>query len=148
MARNKLAEEAWEELARAQILLLRRFQDDFRGSEITMREYDVLFTVARCPTRSRLRDLSEHVLLTQPSISRLVERMAGNGLVTREGDPADRRGTVVELTDYGREVLQRAGRSHAAAIDRFVGDSLSTEELRSLRDIARKLRCAQGGAPE
>ncbi|MUL40704.1 winged helix-turn-helix transcriptional regulator [Streptomonospora sp. PA3] len=143
MAGNRLAEEAWEELARAQIALMRRFQDDFRDWGITMREYDVLFTLSRCPKGSRMRDLSEHVLLTQPSISRLVERMAESGLVTREGDPCDRRGTVVGLTDHGREVLQRVGRAHAAAIERYVGTALSGEELCTLRDIARKLRRAQ-----
>ncbi|GAA1765333.1 MULTISPECIES: MarR family winged helix-turn-helix transcriptional regulator [Streptomonospora] len=146
MARNKLAEEAWEELARAQIALMRRFQDDFRGTGITMREYDVLFTLSRCPEGSRMRDLSEHVLLTQPSISRLVERMAEDGLVTRGCDPADRRGTVVGLTERGRAVLNRTGRRHAAAIEQYVGGALSSEELRTLRDIAGKLRRAQ--APE
>ncbi|QBI54237.1 MarR family winged helix-turn-helix transcriptional regulator [Streptomonospora litoralis] len=143
MARNELAEEAWEELARAQIALMRRFQDDFRSWEVTMHEYDVLFTLSRCPAGSRMRDLGEHVLLTQPSISRLVERMAESGLVTRECDPGDRRGTVVGLTRYGREVLQRVGRAHAGAIERYVGRALTTEELHLLRDIAGKLRRAQ-----
>lgn len=148
MPRSRLAEEAWEELARAQIALMRRFQDDFRESEITMREYDVLFTLSRCTGGSRLRDLGEHMLLTQPSISRLVERMTESGLVARECDPDDRRGTVVVLTGHGREVLRRVGRSHAAAIEEYVGRALSAEELHSLRDIARKLRRAQAPAPE
>lgn len=143
MARDKLAEQAWEELARAQVALMRRFQDDFRRTEVSMREYDVLFTLSRCPEGTRMRDLSEHVLLTQPGISRLVERMAADGLVSRNGDPSDRRGTVVGLTERGREVLQRAGRSHAAAIEDYVGAVLSRDELISLRDIARKLRRAQ-----
>ncbi|KIH98382.1 hypothetical protein LP52_13155 [Streptomonospora alba] len=143
MARDKLAEQAWEELARAQVALMRRFQDDFRRTEVSMREYDVLFTLSRCPEGTRMRDLSEHVLLTQPGISRLVERMAADGLVSRDGDPGDRRGTVVGLTERGREVLQRAGRSHATAIEDYVGAVLSRDELISLRDIARKLRRAQ-----
>ncbi|MBV2366315.1 MarR family winged helix-turn-helix transcriptional regulator [Streptomonospora nanhaiensis] len=146
MARDRLAEEAWEALARAQIALMRRFQDDFRGWEVTMREYDVLFTLSRCPKGTRLRDLSEHVLLTQPSISRLVERMAESGLVSREGDPTDRRGTIVGLTERGREVLRRVGRAHAAAIRDYVGTALTPDELRALRDIALKLRRAQSRA--
>ncbi|GAA4911822.1 MarR family winged helix-turn-helix transcriptional regulator [Streptomonospora salina] len=143
MAGDKLAEQAWEELARAQIALMRRFQDDFRRSEVSMREYDVLFTLARSPEGLRMRDLGGHLLLTQPGISRLVTRMAAEGLVSRDCDSGDRRGTVVGLTERGRGVLRRAGRSHAAAIEDCVGAVLSRDELRSLRDIARKLRDAQ-----
>ncbi|MDA8368635.1 MAG: MarR family transcriptional regulator [Nocardiopsaceae bacterium] len=141
--RDRLAEEAWEALARAQTALMRRFQEDFRNEEISMREYDVLFTLARCPAGSRLRDLSEHVLLSQPGISRLVERMAQTGLVSREDAAGDRRGTVVRLTSRGRDVLRRVGRAHAAAIQRYVGSALDPDELRTLRDLAVRLRAAQ-----
>ncbi|MFC4561774.1 MarR family winged helix-turn-helix transcriptional regulator [Nocardiopsis mangrovi] len=147
MSRNELAEEAWEALARAQMALVRRFQDDFRGWEVSMREYDVLYTLSRCPRGTRLRDLSAHVLLTQPSISRLVERMEDDGLVSRCGAPGDRRGVVVSLTDHGRAVLRRVGREHAAAIDRYVGSALDPGELRVLRDLSVKLRDAQAAAP-
>ncbi|GAA1997081.1 MarR family transcriptional regulator [Nocardiopsis rhodophaea] len=144
VATDRLAEEAWEALARAHLALMRRLQEDFRGWEISMREYDVLFTLARCPSGgTRLRDLSEHVLLTQPSISRLVERMEGSGLVARGGDPEDRRGTVVRLTDRGRAVVRRVGREHAAAIARYLGSALTPEELRTLTELSGKLRAAQ-----
>lgn len=144
MSRNELAEQAWEALARAQVALMRRFQEDFRRAEISMREYDVLFTLSRCPQgRARLRDLNEHILLAQPSLSRMVERMAARGLVLREGDLADRRGTVVGLTTRGREVFTRVGREHAAAIAAYVGTALDPQELRTLRDLAGKLGSAQ-----
>ncbi|MBB6171838.1 DNA-binding MarR family transcriptional regulator [Nocardiopsis mwathae] len=144
IGRDRLAEEAWEELARAHVALMRRFQEDFRGAEVSMREYDVLFTLSRCASGgTRLRDLGEHVLLTQPSISRLVERMEGGGLVERAADPADRRGTVVRLTGRGREVLRRVGREHAAAIARYVGGALTADELRALKGLSGKLRAAQ-----
>ncbi|MGI5121800.1 MarR family winged helix-turn-helix transcriptional regulator [Marinactinospora thermotolerans] len=145
MARNRTAEEAWEALARAQTALMRGFQEDFRGEEVSMRVYDVLYTLSRCPSGARLRDLNAHILLTQPSLSRLVERMEADGLVHRCGDPTDRRATVVRLTERGREIQRRVGRRHAAAIADRVGGALSEEELATLRALADKLRAAQEG---
>ncbi|WP_067966449.1 MarR family winged helix-turn-helix transcriptional regulator [Nocardiopsis trehalosi] len=152
MPRDTLAEEAWEGLARAQMTLMRLFREDFRHTEVSMREYDVLFTLSRCPRGTRMGELADHVLLTQPGISRLVDRMADDGLIERAGVPGDRRSTVVRLTDRGREVFWRVGREHAAAIQRRVGAVLTPDELRALRAITTKLSAAQAAvaasAPE
>ncbi|TDQ50737.1 MarR family winged helix-turn-helix transcriptional regulator [Actinorugispora endophytica] len=147
MVRNRLAEQAWESLARTQVALMRRFQEDFRAAGVPMRVYDVLCTLSRHPGgRIRLRDLNEHILLTQPSVSRLVERMEADGLVSRGGAPEDRRGTVVTITGEGRELLRVLGRDHAAAIADHVGTALTPDELRTLRALADKLRAAQRAA--
>ncbi|MDA2812836.1 MarR family transcriptional regulator [Nocardiopsis sp. RSe5-2] len=140
MAADKTAEQAWESLARAHVALMRRFQADFRGAEVSMREYDVLLTLARCPYGgARLCELNDRVLLDQSSISRLVERMDGDGLVERGPDPEDRRGTRVRLTDRGRAVLRSIGPRHAAAIAESLGGALTKEELVTLRGLADKL---------
>ncbi|WP_017555726.1 MarR family winged helix-turn-helix transcriptional regulator [Nocardiopsis baichengensis] len=145
MAADRTAEQAWEALARAHVALMRRFRADFRGAGVGMREYDVLLTLARCPYGgARLCELNERVLLDQSSISRLVDRMAGEGLVERGPDPQDRRGTRVRLAGKGREVLRRMGPRHAAAIRESLGGALSEEELVTLRDLAEKLLRAQG----
>ena len=75
-AATREAAQAWESLFRAQVALMRRFQQDDVWAPLTIREYDVLFTLSGCPGgAARLRDLGESSLLTQPSLSRLVERL-------------------------------------------------------------------------
>lgn len=139
----------WEALFRSQVTVLRRLREQFRGAEVSFGEYDVLYNLSRCPeARSRLHELNEHILLTQPSLSRLVERMETAGLVRRENDPQDRRGTVVVITEHGDEVRRRVGREHADAIDRYVGLALSTDELKELRRLCDKLRAAQEEIPD
>ena len=86
---------AWEALFRAQVSVLRQLNAEFPTSELSFTEYDVLFNLSRQEERQlRIRDLNRHLLLTQPSVSRLVDRLVARGLVRKEPDPGDGRGTV------------------------------------------------------
>lgn len=147
--RRASAVQAWEALFRAQVALLRRFKRNFKGAEISPGEYDVLFNLSLFPgNRLRLHELNEHILLSQPSLSRLIDRMAAAGLVRRERDPVDGRGTLVVMTERGAEVQQRVGREHADAITRYVGGALTTAELHELRRLCEKLRAGQADIPD
>jgi DNA-binding MarR family transcriptional regulator len=149
VSRTRLAAESWEALFRAQVTLVRRLAEDDVWDPISMREYDVLFTLSRRPDgRARLRDLNREILLSQPSLSRMVERMAESGLVSREPDRADRRGTVVALTEAGHRMQRRIGRRHAASIRHYVGPALDDDELRTLQALCDKLRLAQADIPD
>ncbi|QWF78080.1 MarR family winged helix-turn-helix transcriptional regulator [Amycolatopsis sp. CA-230715] len=142
------ATRAWESLFRAQVTLMRRFQRAHRDAEVSLREYDVLYNLSRFPDAGlRINELNEHILLTQPSLSRLVDRMESDGLVERGADEGDRRGTVVRLTARGAEVQRRVGRAHAAAIGKYVGGALTADELRTLERLCDKLRAAQPTIP-
>jgi len=132
---------AWEALFRAQVSVLRQLNAEFPTDELSFNEYDVLFNLARQPDRQlRIRDLNRHLLLTQPSVSRLVDRLVVRELVRKESDPGDGRGTVVCLTDAGYDLFRRVAVVHAESIHRRVGGALTTEELRELARLTDKLR--------
>jgi hypothetical protein len=81
-SRARLAAEAWESLFRTQVALMRRFESDGDFAPLRPREYDVLFTLSLAGGRRlRLRDLNDQVFMTQPSLSRMVDRLEGRGLV-------------------------------------------------------------------
>jgi DNA-binding MarR family transcriptional regulator len=146
---TRLAAEAWEELFRAQVAIMRRLERDDIWGELSMREYDVLFQLSRAPARAlRVRELNEHILLSQPSLSRLVERLAGRGLVAREGVPGDGRGVSVRLTEAGAALQREIGRRHVRTIRRYVGGALDEAELRELARLCARLRAAQQDLPE
>lgn len=141
MGDSALAVEAWEALFRAQVTVMRKLTAEFPSDEISMGDYDALFTLSRAPRRRlRIKNLGENMLLTQPSVSRLIDRLASRGLVTKCSDPDDRRGVIVELTDTGYEVFRRAAVQHARSIVNQLDGVLTTEELRQLISIAEKLR--------
>ena len=141
MAEKSLAVDAWEALFRAQVSVLRQLSTEFPTTEISFTEYDVLFNLSRAPERSlRIRDLIPHLLLSQPSVSRLLERLATRGLVTKQTDPTDARGTIVTLTDKGYTLFRRVAVAHADSISRRVGGALDADELAQLTALCRKLR--------
>ncbi|HEY8294140.1 MAG TPA: MarR family winged helix-turn-helix transcriptional regulator [Micrococcaceae bacterium] len=142
-SRTRLAAEAWESLFRAQVAVARNLQADPAFKQVTMREYDVLFNLSRCPSGwLRLNELNDHVLLSQPSISRMVERLERQGLVQRKTVEDDRRGVLIGLTEAGREMQRDIGRAHVRDIDTLVGTGLSAEELKTLKKLTDKLRAS------
>jgi DNA-binding MarR family transcriptional regulator len=138
---KSLAVDAWESLFRAQVSVLRQLNAEFPSTELSFNEYDVLFNLARQPGRAlRIRDLNRHLLLTQPSVSRLVDRLVQRGLVTKESDPGDGRGTIVRMTESGYSLFRRVAVIHAESIHSRVGGVLDADELRQLTTLTEKLR--------
>jgi DNA-binding MarR family transcriptional regulator len=138
---KSLAVDAWESLFRAQVSVLRQLNAEFPTSELSFNEYDVLFNLTRQPERAlRIRDLNRHLLLTQPSVSRLVDRLVQRGLVTKESDPGDGRGTIVRITESGYSLFRRVAVIHAESIRTRVGGVLDADELQQLTTLTEKLR--------
>ncbi len=141
-----LANDAWEALLSAHAVLMKRLAAEDIWAELSMREYDVLYTLSKCREPVRLSELNRHVLLSQPALSRLVDRLAERGLVARQADPADGRGVLLSLTGAGRALQRQVGRPHARSVAHALTDGLSRSELRELEIICRKLAREPAGA--
>jgi DNA-binding MarR family transcriptional regulator len=138
--RSGAAVSAWEALFRAQVAVVRELGREFPTGDVSFNEYDVLFNLSRQVDRAlRIRDLSRHLLLTQPSVSRMVDRLVAKGLVRKESAPGDRRGTFVCLTDEGYSLYRRVAVVHAASIERYLGSALTVEQLKELRELTEKI---------
>lgn len=133
------ANNAWEALLSAHARLMKEFAAEDIWQEVSMREYDVLYTLSKCREPVRMGELHRHVLLSQPALSRMVDRLAERGLIERSPDPADGRGVRLSLTDGGRDVQRRIGRRHARGVARAVTARLSPDELRQLETLCSKL---------
>ena len=142
LAQPSLANDAWEALLTAHAVVMKRFAAEDIWTDVSMREYDVLYTLSKDPEPLRLSELNRHVLLSQPALSRLVDRLAERGLVSRQADPADGRGVRLSLTDAGRIVQREIGRRHARGVARAMTAGLTRGELAQLETICRKLAWA------
>ena len=139
----RLAAETWESLFRAQVAVMRKLQAAPAFKALALNEYDVLFTLSRCPSGwLRLNELNDNVLLSQSSLSRLVERLEKRGLVERTPAPDDGRGILIRLTDAGRDLQKQIGREHVRDIAALVGPALSAAEQQELLRLTEKLRAA------
>ncbi len=136
------ANDAWEALLSAHAALMKQFAAQDIWQDLSMREYDVLYTLSKCPGPQRLSDLGRHVLLSQPALSRLVGRLAERGLVERCPDPADGRGVRLALTASGRDRQHGIGRRHARDVAQAMTAGLTSTELAQLETLCQKLAAA------
>jgi DNA-binding MarR family transcriptional regulator len=137
--RPALANRAWEALLSAHAVLMKEFAAEGIWSDVSMREYDVLYTLSKCATPIRLGELNRHVLLSQPALSRMVDRLTERGLVKRTADPADRRGVHLSLTGAGQAVQREIGRQHARGVAGILFARLTGDQIRQLEEICLQL---------
>lgn len=135
----RLANEAWESLLLAHATLMRRFVAEELWDEVSMREYDVLYTLSKCSDPIRLGELQRHVLLSQPALSRMVDRLVARGLIRRGSDPTDARGRLLSLSAEGLATQRRIGRRHARNVAAAMTTALSNDQLVELSAICQTL---------
>jgi DNA-binding MarR family transcriptional regulator len=133
------ANDAWEALLTAHASLMRQFNAQDVWEDFSMKEYDVLYTLSKCQNPIRLSELNRHVLLSQPALSRMVDRLADRGLISRSTDPNDGRGVRLALTGEGLAVQRRIGRRHGRSVARAMLAGLTPAELRQLEELCVKL---------
>jgi DNA-binding MarR family transcriptional regulator len=87
----------------------------------------------------RLTDLSERLICERSTVTRLVDYLEGEGLISRSADPTDRRSQRVILTGAGLARRDQAQAAIEQAIrERF--SVLSREEIHQLIHMQRRLR--------
>lgn len=140
MTDRRLALTAWESLFRAQHEVFHEISGAFQDGELTQAEYDVLLTVTRGPgMTARLRDVTANMLISQPSVSRLVDRMVSRGLLVKNPDPADGRGAILVASEAGAATFRRIATMHSRAIAARMS-VLTDAELTELAALTAKLR--------
>lgn len=94
--RASFQHKAWEELQRTAGVTL-----DRAGAAL-------LKTVAHSDTNQcRMHDIAQRLGIEAPSVTRKVQELEQEGLVTRSVDPHDRRVSQVQLTRKGQQRLQK-----------------------------------------
>jgi len=88
-----------------------------RDLELTTAEFDVIVSLRRSgsPYRQKPSDLSRSLLLSTGGTSNVTNQLVRRGLVVREPDPADGRGTQIRLTDEGIALAEKAVKASSAA---------------------------------
>jgi DNA-binding MarR family transcriptional regulator len=102
--------------------------------------HDVLATLRRSGPDYRLRptDLTNATMLTSSGTTKRLDKLEQAGLIRREADPNDRRGTLIGLTDAGRERIDAVTAAHLANEAELIS-ALDSDEQAVLADLLRKL---------
>jgi DNA-binding MarR family transcriptional regulator len=102
--------------------------------------YDVLLALYEAPDHKlRMRELARAILITRGGLTRLVNRIEKAGLLSREADPADGRGSYAVLGEEGLEALRKTWPTYAHGIAEHFGNHLSDEEVEVLERALRRV---------
>lgn len=126
-------------IMRAHQILLAELDALLRPFGITFSRYEALVLLffsreRRLPLSVIGRRLQVHAT----SVTNVIDRLEGAGLVRREPNPQDGRGTLAVLTERGAEVAAAATERLNGA--RFAMDGLAGEQLQALFAVLTELR--------
>jgi len=108
---------------------------DCRTLNLSVPQFRALGFVHRNPGAS-LSDVAEHIGLTLPSMSKLIDGLVERKLVIRQSHSGDRRRMTLKLTARGRALLQSAHESTQASLaERLttLSESERTTVVRAMR---------------
>src|SRR5918999_6567285 len=92
---------AWRGLLRVHTALVRELDAElYAAHALPLSSYDVLIYLRSAPgKRLRMAELADSVLLSRSGVTRLVDRLEREGLITRDACVDDGRGCYAVLTD-------------------------------------------------
>jgi DNA-binding MarR family transcriptional regulator len=130
-------------IMRVQQLLLGDFDATVGRHGLTFARYEALVLLAFSRAgRLPMSKIGQRLMVHPTSVTNIVHRLVGQGLVERVPNPADGRGMLATITPRGREVMDVATRDLVAA--GFSLGSLTPDEHQQLFALLRKVRVAAG----
>ena len=134
------AKEVTGRVVRLASLFQQAYAEAFAPVGLKQGDYGVLVALRRAgaPYRLTPTELARRRMMTSGGMTPVIDRLERRGLVSRAPNPDDRRGSLVELTDAGRKVVDEAMAQHARVEHDLVG-GLSAAERKQLAGLLRKL---------
>ena len=126
--------DAWRSFLVAHARITRRLDDELQAAHaLSLAEYDALLQIATAPGRRvRMNVLAQRVILSRSGITRLVDRLEGQGFVERSACATDARGQEAVLTAAGYDRLRTAASTHLDGVRRYFLDRLDASDLAAL----------------
>jgi len=132
---------AWARLIRAQKTALENVEKDLKKSGYPpLVWYDVLLELERSKNGMlRHGDLNAELLLPKHNLSRLIDRMEKQALVSRKTCTSDKRGSFVCITQKGRNLRKKMWPTYEAAIVRHFANRFSADETKVLAQLLARI---------
>jgi DNA-binding MarR family transcriptional regulator len=133
MTEEHLSEQhlaAWRNFLKAHATIIDRIDHDLAvAGRPPLSSYDVLIELYEAPEhRLRMYELADRVVLSRSGLTRLVDRLEAEGLLTRDRNGTDRRGAYAVITDQGIAALRQTWPIYARGIAEYFAQWLTPEE--------------------
>src|SRR5690625_2579909 len=124
-------------LSRALEAIQKEVAKDIRTYELNPTEFAVLELLYNKGNQP-IQRIGKKVLLASSSITYVVDRLEEKNYIKRRACPNDRRVIYAQLTDEGKELMEKTFPEHEQAISKIFG-GLSIEEKKELINQLKKL---------
>lgn len=138
--------EVWRTIASSWKRLQRAAEKNLTRADLTVAEFRILRAL-KDDGPVAMNKLCPQTMLSQPTITGIVDKLEGLRFVERVRNPEDRREVLLGMTPRGREAFSRAEQVHRA----FVGKSLAAlrpEEVEKLAALLGRLADASDSMTE
>lgn len=136
-------------LRRTNYMLNYLTRHSFAGSGLTLTRFWVLLDVAN-RERTTMSQLQKVILISQGSLTTVVDGMVAEGLLIRERCQEDRRRVLLQLSPAGRKLLEEAKAYRSAVLaevlgldessgDGAAGSSLTPTELKAVKSVLERV---------
>ncbi len=131
---------AWGTLLEAHATLMRQLQTDLvNKTGLDLNDFDVISQLARAGGGLRMTELAARAFSSRSGLTRRVDRLVEEGLVSRSTADGDARGVVVTLTDAGVARLSETVPIHLRAVAELFIAKLDNQELALLERALKKV---------
>ena len=133
---------AWMGLVKSRQYLIERVEHELKQNGFPpLSWYDVLLELDNAPDGSlRLNDLGRRVLLNKYNVTRLIDRLEKEGLVSRNACQIDGRGRFACITLKGRDLRKRMWPVYFNVIKDHFLSRFNSEELARFVECVEKIR--------
>ena len=140
LAKNQPYMKMVVNILRAGQIIDHKVSDALKEFGVTHIQFNILRILEeRMPEKLSLGDIQHGLLFRTSDVSRLIDRLVNNGLVSRTICPENRRKLELEITDKGLKVIRLSVPKIAEGLDDFYRDSFSEDERLKLIDMMKRI---------
>ena len=105
---------------------------------LTMTQFDIIATLGNQPPMT-CKELGEKTLVTKGTLTGVLERLEGKGIIRRETNREDARSQMISLTQDGQQLFEKVFPEHVTYLGRAFC-KLTAREVEELSGSLEKLR--------
>ena len=98
---------------------------------------ETLFFIAS-KQKSQMKEIAEHLYITPPSATSMINKLEKNNLIRRTKDSKDRRSVYIELTSTGKKFIKKLNKEIESHMTMMLSP-LNEEDKKNLINIYSKL---------